>query len=882
MKKNNKIYKYKFSVVIPIYNVECYLEETIQSVIRQTIGFKKNIQMILVNDGSPDNSEKICLKYKQKYPDNIIYIKQENSGVSAARNNGMKYIEGKYVNFLDSDDKWSKGTFKKVWDFFEKNFNDVDVVTCRLKFFGTKKGYHPLDFKYTSNRVIDIVKEFDSIQLNGPTAFVKSEIVSKFLFEKKLKYGEDPYWINKIILQKCKYGVVKDGIYFYRKIANKQPMNFSKEYYFDTVDLYFNALYKYMLKKVNIASKYIQALLLYELRWRIVEGHIKNVLTNEEKKLYIKNLKDLINNIGEEVIINNKFLSLNYKYYFLAQKGIKYENLISDKRIGNFDFQVDFFKFRVSDNNLILHGKIPFIPSESDDFCYYVKNVKTGEKIYAKVYDIKQWSSYSVLGNLFEKSYLIKLVIPLTMTSQEFENFLEYKKNLIKVSYKVAKKNNLSPNYDSYLIIDKKCIFSRLSNRFLISKKTLRRMIVNEIKCQISLIKKLKLKTLIKRFITPIRIIKNKVLGLIPLKNIILLESNPDFSDNAKELFEFMIKNGVNKKYKIAWLVSDKSKFQNKKIDNVEFLDFFGRTRKEREKYVEYCYRHAKIILDGNKYIKKINPKQVRIHLNHGSPFKNAAHYNLNIDEVNYDIVQSQFFVPVEAEVRDMDPKKIIPLGFPRNDILFNPEKNIEFKLLDEIATSKKILWLPTYRNHSTGNMSKSALRYGLSCVESEEELLTLNDKLKKEDITLIIKFHPAERTDLLDKCNLSNVLILTDEELSKANVSLYQLFYKVDALITDYSSVYFDFCLTKKNIGLAISDFDNYIKEQGNFQYEYKEAIVGNYMYNNKDLLEFIDDVSKGNDRTYNERMKLAKRYDDYQDGKATERVYEFVKKFL
>ena len=91
-----KDYKYKFSVVIPIYNVEDYVEETILSVINQTIGFEENIQMILVNDGSPDNSEDICLRYKDKYPDNIIYVKQENRGVSAARNNGMNYIEGKY------------------------------------------------------------------------------------------------------------------------------------------------------------------------------------------------------------------------------------------------------------------------------------------------------------------------------------------------------------------------------------------------------------------------------------------------------------------------------------------------------------------------------------------------------------------------------------------------------------------------------------------------------------------------------------------------------------------------------------------------------------------------------------------------------------------
>ena len=87
MEKKN----FKFSVIIPIYNVEKYLEEAIKSIINQSIGFEDNIQLILVNDGSTDNSEEICMKYEKEFPDNIIYIKQKNNGVSVARNTGMKY-----------------------------------------------------------------------------------------------------------------------------------------------------------------------------------------------------------------------------------------------------------------------------------------------------------------------------------------------------------------------------------------------------------------------------------------------------------------------------------------------------------------------------------------------------------------------------------------------------------------------------------------------------------------------------------------------------------------------------------------------------------------------------------------------------------------------
>ena len=136
---------YTFSVVIPIYNVGMYLEEAIDSIICQSIGFKDNIQLVLVNDGSTDNSAEICHRYKEKYPQNIVYIEKENGGVSSARNEGLKYVKGKYVNFFDGDDKWGKDSFKRVKKFFEENYDKIDVVACRLYYFGRQNGFkHPL------------------------------------------------------------------------------------------------------------------------------------------------------------------------------------------------------------------------------------------------------------------------------------------------------------------------------------------------------------------------------------------------------------------------------------------------------------------------------------------------------------------------------------------------------------------------------------------------------------------------------------------------------------------------------------------------------------------------------------------------------------------
>ena len=95
MNTNGKLtYAYKFSIVIAVYNVEPFLKEAIDSIIKQDIGFIDNVQIILIDDGSNDNSASICDSYHKQYPQNIIVRHKKNAGVSAARNDGLKYIEG--------------------------------------------------------------------------------------------------------------------------------------------------------------------------------------------------------------------------------------------------------------------------------------------------------------------------------------------------------------------------------------------------------------------------------------------------------------------------------------------------------------------------------------------------------------------------------------------------------------------------------------------------------------------------------------------------------------------------------------------------------------------------------------------------------------------
>ena len=88
------------SVIVPVYNVEKYLRQCLDSLLRQTY---KNIEVIMVNDGSKDSSGKICDEYAEKY-ENFHVVHKKNAGLGMARNTGLEHIHGEYVTFLDSDD----------------------------------------------------------------------------------------------------------------------------------------------------------------------------------------------------------------------------------------------------------------------------------------------------------------------------------------------------------------------------------------------------------------------------------------------------------------------------------------------------------------------------------------------------------------------------------------------------------------------------------------------------------------------------------------------------------------------------------------------------------------------------------------------------------
>ncbi|WP_139651413.1 bifunctional glycosyltransferase/CDP-glycerol:glycerophosphate glycerophosphotransferase [Raoultibacter phocaeensis] len=321
---------YLFTVVVPIYNVEPYLEETLESIVCQTVGFRENIQLVLVNDGSPDGCGRICERYLRRYPENVVYVEQENAGVSAACNVGLSHARGAFVNFMGADDKWSEGTFEEAAEFFNEH-PDVTLVSYRMVFFEAAGGDHILNFKYANGtQLIDIRKRFDCPQMEGgPTIMLRSAIPED-AFRGELAFQEDTKLVSSIILTSGCYGALSKSTYYYRKrlaaTAATDSSTRGYEWHFNSLHGCFNELIELSEKLYGEVIPYVQFLIMYDLQWRLGYDSFVSNLSDGLKKEYTQLMVNLLRLTSDQVINTQRNISLCDKLYAMALRhGLTFE-----------------------------------------------------------------------------------------------------------------------------------------------------------------------------------------------------------------------------------------------------------------------------------------------------------------------------------------------------------------------------------------------------------------------------------------------------------------------------------------------------------------------------------------------------------------------------
>lgn len=301
----------KISVIIPVYNTEKYIEKCINSILEQTYN---NIELIIINDGSTDNSESIIKKII-KNKNNVKYKKIKNSGVAHARNVGLSLATGKYVGFVDSDDFISKDMYKALYDTAIKEKSDIVTSGYNKCYKDKMTQYFPKDKTVFGKSVIESKNIFLNTNPYLPLKLFSIDLINKnnIKFEEDLRIFEDLLFCYKLYLNANKISYVDNAYYNYNCNNGSSLTNTFSEKMFD------------IFKAIDRLKKYSNELYGNELDKQIEYIAVKHISLRFTSK--VDDVKLLYKYIDESFdFLKNNFKTYKSCSYFNGYKGFIKKN----------------------------------------------------------------------------------------------------------------------------------------------------------------------------------------------------------------------------------------------------------------------------------------------------------------------------------------------------------------------------------------------------------------------------------------------------------------------------------------------------------------------------------------------------------------------------
>lgn len=885
-----------FSVIIACYNSEKYLDETINSIIGQSFSFGSNIQLILVDDGSTDRTAEICNKYVELYPENITYIYQENQGQGAARNEGLKYVRGKYVNFLDSDDKFSGNTFYSIYNFFEKHYDEVNFVSVPIFFFDRFEGQHPLNYKFEEDAIINLKEKWDYPQLSASSSFFKKEVFDKYSFETDLVNSEDSLMLNKILIDNPVYGVVNQAIYWYRKRNDESSTidlsSRKKEFYLNRLNYYFKELINYSIEKHGEVISFIQYLITYDIQWMFRVEDLPKFLTNEEiEEIYVA-IQEILSYIDDDIILSLRDDSLNVRHHMLAIKyarinvnkdrlvtcdnihskfngnyaGTYSENTLVD-RLDNHKIWLNIAE--IKQETLYLSG---FLMSFFNDNDIKIEIIKTNENTNKQeIFEAKRVyyknSFKKFLGCTLESQYNFDAEIPIVnnekCTFEIIARFIGQDSNEKSYwSLPIDFTNHARLSKLSNYSIRKKYFLKFKENKFYVSKYNYFKMIKSEIPILLRVLKRKE------PYYPSIFFTRLTYLILYPFyknKRVwLFMDRQENADDNAEHLYKYAINQNDNiTKY---FTVSEDSKDFKRLSDLKNIVPFYS--IKER-----LIYLFAEKVISSHPDENILNPffgknetsysgliNSDKIFLQHGVTKDNVSSWLHKYDK-NLSLI---------VTVSDDEKKSFLEDGYNYSEEII---KTLGFPRFDNLTKSdtlnKQIIIMPSWRDdlyEMTPNYIKESQYYRhINSLINNEDLIALCEKY---DFKLLFKPHPFvyDFIELFD----TNDYVEIDQD------STYQdLFKNSDLMITDYSSVAFDFAYMKKPM-IYYQYGNDYNFEEGYFKY--KDMGFGEIVKNEEEILTIVGNYLKNGCQMENKYKDRVDTFFKYNDKNNCKRVYDEI----
>ena len=867
---------FKLSIIRLIDNDILNLEESLDTIISQNRDFEKSVQLILIDLGSSDGSYEIAEKYQSRYPENVKLIQTKREGLGLGRyfNIGLKEAEGKYIHFHDTNSELSDNAYNDAKRYMKKYSDKVDIIYIPTYYFDRNaKKYRP-KLDYVKTDIVDVREHINHAIIYLGGAFFRRKAVGDIAFSEDLIDSEADLFMTEILMKKEKYAIVH-GAEFIRNKVRLADENKDKEY----VENKLNKFFYYLINRFDgDVPRYIQYIITSELNPIVRIDDLSEIYDSREEidkfwdELYgildILNLEDL--EVHEEVPrITRSFLVYlkNRDFHVESREDLNKVFLKSNDYLIN---SLHFHLLRIDIVELIgdtlnLSGSLSSNSYPENLTVELTREFANGkkDKFQGKFveYPTTNRRIKTFLGIDWQFPYNFDMKIPLTpreVSNLTFKIIYHDDDHHIEMDNSIIFREFAGLSALGNYLIKNDRIISFRGKTFYIQPYSYLSVLKLEFKSLVRILRSggpFLLQGIFYRIVYVLLypFWKNRTIWLFIDRDIIA-------DDNAEHLFKYCIRqdDGIEKYFIINRDSPDYERL-NSSLDNVVAFGSFKHK-------IKYLFSEKIMISQVTRGI--LNPfTHENSYIYEGlSTYKFCfLQHGVTKDDISWWIKKYHknlfMFLTVSDLERDSmvnghynyEEDRIPALGFPRYDNLTSDPQN-------------EILFIPTWRRKldTPERIINSDFLKSINSFLSNEKL---NEKAKELGYKIVFRPHP-ELWKFLEFINLENVTL---------SEGPYQEMFKTASLmITDYSSVAFDFAYLKKPV-IYYQDGEYHY---GEGYYDYETMGFGKVVDNEEELVDKVIGYMENSCEMEDEYKNRVDSFFKYTDKNNCKRVYEWLLK--